>query len=159
MHVISRRTKTATLLSQALSDPEEQYETFISITELYLRPTSPQEVNISSSMQGKIAALQDKEKFLGLGDSRRNVLQAPLKEIVRMLEDNLLTKFQQSPEMMKRKEDLKRQSTREYRMSELLSGFSSMTDAMEVPNLDRNAQTLPRPIANAEQECRRGCIR
>lgn len=117
LHVVSHQIKPIrpSLRSQALSDSEEQFETFVSITELYLRPTSPQEVNISSKMQGKIASLQDKEKFLGLGDSRRNVLQEPLKEIVRMLDDNLLTKFKQSPEMLKRAKHLMRQNTRELR--------------------------------------------
>ena len=61
-------------------------------------------------MQANIASIQDKEAFLGLEtESRRGVLQAPLKEIVRMLEDNLLTKFKQSPEMRKWSEERKRQ--------------------------------------------------
>jgi len=94
-----------------VSDPEEQFDTFVRITERYLQPTSPQEVNISSQMQAKIASRQDREAFLSLdGDSRHDVLQAPLKEIVRMLEDNLLTKFKQSPEMRKRHEALRRQN-------------------------------------------------
>ncbi len=97
-----------------MSDPEEQFDTFVRITERYLQPTSPQEVNISSQMQANIASLQDKEIFLGLdGASRRSVLHAPKKEIVRMLEDNLLMKFKQSPEMKKLREDQERQTLRE----------------------------------------------
>jgi len=97
-----------------VSDPEEQFDAFVRITEQHLQPTSPQEVNISSQMQAKIASLQDKDKFLGLdGASRRNVLHAPRKEIVRMLEENLLTKFKQSPEVKKLREDQERENLRE----------------------------------------------
>ena len=100
---------------QAVSDPEEQFDTFVGITERYLQPTSPQEVNISSKMQANIASLQDKDAFLGLDEeSRRHVLQVPLKEIVRMLEDNLLTKFKQSPEVRKWREEEKRQDLGAY---------------------------------------------
>ena len=61
-------------------------------------------------MQANIASMQDKEAFLGLDtESRRDVLQIPLKEIVRMLEDNLLAKFKQSPEMRRWREEMKRQ--------------------------------------------------
>ncbi|CAB1100119.1 unnamed protein product [Ectocarpus sp. CCAP 1310/34] len=95
---------------EEISDPEEQYKMFLRITEEYLRPTSPQEVNISSKMQAKMVSLQDSVKFSSLdGDSRRNVLQEPLKEVVRMLEENLLNKFKQTPEMRKRREDLERE--------------------------------------------------
>ncbi|CAB1110920.1 unnamed protein product [Ectocarpus sp. CCAP 1310/34] len=95
---------------EEISDPEEQYEMFLRITEEYLQPTSPQEVNIGSKMQAKMVSLQDSVKFSSLdGDSRRNVLQEPLKEIVRMLEENLLNKFKQTPEMRKWREDLERQ--------------------------------------------------
>ena len=87
---------------------------FLRITEEYLQPTSPQEVNISSKMRTKVASLQDNAKFSSLdGDSRRNVLQEPLQEIVRMLGENLLTKFKRTPEMLKRREDLDRQDWRE----------------------------------------------
>ena len=66
-------------------------------------------------MQANTASIQDKEAFLGLDtQSRRDVLQAPLKEIVRMLEDNLLTKFRQSPEMRKWTEERKRQDLGAY---------------------------------------------
>ena len=66
-------------------------------------------------MQANIASMQDKEVFLGLdAESRRHVLQASLKEIVRVLEDNLLTKFRQSPEMRKWSEDRKRQDLGAY---------------------------------------------
>ncbi|CAM9979007.1 unnamed protein product, partial [Ectocarpus sp. 4 AP-2014] len=96
---------------EEISDPEEQFEMFLRITEEYLQPTSPHEVNISSKMQTKVASLQDNAKFSSLdGDSRRNVLQEPLKEIVRMLGENLLTKFKQTPEMLKRCKDLERQN-------------------------------------------------
>lgn len=65
-------------------------------------------------MQAKIASLQDRETFSALsGYSRRDVLQEPLKEIVQMLEQNLLAKFKRSPEMLKWHEDVKRQSLRE----------------------------------------------
>lgn len=65
-------------------------------------------------MQTKIALLMDKEMFSGLdGDSRRDVLQEPLKEVVRLLEQNLLTKFKQNPGMVKRREKMQRRSLRE----------------------------------------------
>lgn len=96
---------------QTLSEVEEQFNTFVSIKEQYLQPTSPQEVNISSRMQGKIASLHDEERFSALNeDSRLDVLQEPLKEIVRMLEQNLLANFKKSPEMCKWRENAKRQS-------------------------------------------------
>lgn len=86
---------------------------FRRITKEYLQPTSPQEVNISSKMQTKIASVQDNAKFSSLnGDSRRNVLQEPLQEVVRMLGENLLAKFKRTPEMLKRREDLERQDWR-----------------------------------------------
>jgi len=66
-------------------------------------------------MQAKIASLQGKETFSGLDEvSRRGVLQEPLKEIVKILEDNLLAKFKQSPGMQRRRQNLARQQSREY---------------------------------------------
>lgn len=87
---------------------------FATIKEQYLQPTSPQEVNISSRMQAKIASVQDKTQFSALNeDARHDILQETLREIARMLEQNLLEKFNQSPEMLKWRENLKRRSLRE----------------------------------------------
>lgn len=106
---------------------DEQFDTFVTITEQHLKPTSPQEVNISSRMQAKIASLQDKQKFSALsGDSRRDVLQEPVKEIVRMLEQNLLAKFKQSAEMLKWRENVKRQSLREFVLSLSVNGSNDV---------------------------------
>lgn len=99
---------------QAISGVEEQFNTFVSITEQYLTPTSPQEVNISWQMQASIALLQDKKTFSALnGRSRRDALQDPKNEVVRMLEQNLLAKFTQSAGMLKRQEKRKLQNLRE----------------------------------------------
>lgn len=99
---------------QVVSNLDEQFDMFFGIAELYLQPTSPQEVNISSQMQTKIALLKDKERFSELDeDSRRHVLQEPLEEIVRVLEQNLLIKFEQSPGMTKRRESIERHNMRE----------------------------------------------
>ena len=66
-------------------------------------------------MQAKIASLRDRETFSGLDEnSRRNVFQAPLKEVVRLLEENLLTKFNQTPDMLTRRQNLARQDSCEY---------------------------------------------
>lgn len=93
---------------------EGQFDTFVHITEKYLQPTSSQEVNISGQMQSKIASLQDKETFSALNEgSRRDVLQEPLKEVVRVLEQNLLANFKQSPEMLTWRENVKLQNLRE----------------------------------------------
>lgn len=101
-------------MKQAVSGLEEQFDTFVGIAELYLQPTSPQEVNISSWMQKKIASLKDIERFSELDeDSRHRILQEPLKEIVLMLEQNLLTKFNQSPAMVNRRANMERQHLRE----------------------------------------------
>lgn len=88
---------------QALSGGvDEQFNTFVHIAEQYLKPTSPEEVNISWEMQANISLLQDKETFSALdGESRRDVLKRPKKEVVRVLEQNLLAKFEQSQEMLK----------------------------------------------------------
>ena len=65
-------------------------------------------------MQASIALLQDKKTFSALnGRSRRDALQDPKNEVVRMLEQNLLAKFTQSAGMLKRQEKRKLQNLRE----------------------------------------------
>ncbi|CAM9557458.1 unnamed protein product [Ascophyllum nodosum] len=81
---------------EALEDENEQFEKFTHILIEYLQPTSPSEVNISSSMSKRISKFKDRELFSNLGaDGRQAILKEPLEEIVRMLEQNLLTKFRQ----------------------------------------------------------------
>lgn len=41
---------------QALSDPDEQYNTFLHILDQYLLPTSPNEVNASGTSSKRVAA-------------------------------------------------------------------------------------------------------
>ncbi|CAM9520506.1 unnamed protein product [Scytosiphon promiscuus] len=73
---------------------EKQFETFLHILDQYLLPSSPDEVNISSSMSKRIAAFKNREAFDQLDDdARRAILREPLNEIVHMLEMNLLHKF------------------------------------------------------------------
>ena len=97
-----------------VTDLEEQFDAFILITDRYLQPASPQEVNISSKMQAKIAPLRDRGKFSCLDAvDRRGVFQMPLKEVVRLLEENLLTKFNQTAGMLRRRQQLTRQASRE----------------------------------------------
>jgi len=124
-----------------VSDPEEQFDTFVCIAEQYLQPASPQEVNISSQMQTEIAYLQDRGIFLGLdGASRRNILHPPRKEVVQMLEDNLLTKFKQSPEVKKLREDQERKILREcISPSECNCAF---VDEKDLPRLTLKVERL-----------------
>ena len=97
-----------------VTDLEEQFDAFILITDRYLQPASPQEVNISSKTQAKIAPLRDRGRFSCLDAAdRRGAFQAPLKDVVRLLEDNLLTKFNQTAGMLRRRQQLTRQASRE----------------------------------------------
>lgn len=98
-----------------MTDVEEQFDAFTRIAKQYLLPASPHEVNISSKMRTEIASRQDKETFSGLDkDSRHDVLQAPLKDVVKMLEDNLLKKFKQTPGMQQRRRKRARRQSREF---------------------------------------------
>ena len=128
-------------LRQTLADAEEQFNTFVVIKEQYLQPTSPQEVNISCRMQAKIASMQDKTAFSALDeDSRRDILQAPLKEIVQMLEENLLAKFKQTPELLQWRENQKRQSIRE-----------SVSSSMKTQKMMHRVGTLNSDVASTVQ--------
>lgn len=65
-------------------------------------------------MQAKILSLSVKERFSGLDeDSRRDVLQEPLQEIVRMIEQNLLAKFKKGLGILQMPDKMQRRSLRE----------------------------------------------
>ncbi|CAN0051108.1 unnamed protein product, partial [Ectocarpus fasciculatus] len=72
------------------NDPDEQFKAFERILDQYLLPTSPDEINISSTTSKHMASLRTREAFDQLdGDARVSILKEPLAEIVRMLEQNL----------------------------------------------------------------------
>eukprot|EP00752_Nemacystus_decipiens_P012960 g11469.t1 len=75
-------------------EPDEQFKAFVKVLNQYLLPVSPDEVNIESRMSKRMAALGNRDYFFVLdADARKLVLREPMNEIVRMLEQNLLTKF------------------------------------------------------------------
>ncbi|CAM9499242.1 unnamed protein product [Ectocarpus sp. 8 AP-2014] len=74
---------------------DEQFNSFLFILNQYLLPTSPDEINISSSMSKRILSFGTRETFNELSlEERVGILKEPFDEIVRMLEQNLLNKFQ-----------------------------------------------------------------
>ncbi|CAM9794056.1 unnamed protein product [Pylaiella littoralis] len=80
---------------QITRDQDEHYDAFLIILNQYLLPISPDEVNISSKMSKRMASFKTREAFVALNEEERlNILSEPLDEIVRVLEQNLLNKFQ-----------------------------------------------------------------
>ncbi|CAM9668711.1 unnamed protein product, partial [Ectocarpus fasciculatus] len=74
---------------------DEQFDSFSFILNQYLLPTSPDEINISSSMSKRIVRFRTREVFNELSlEERVGILKEPFDEILRMLEQNLLNKFQ-----------------------------------------------------------------
>ncbi|CAM9577281.1 unnamed protein product [Scytosiphon promiscuus] len=73
---------------------DDQFKTYLHISSQYLLPTSPDEINISSAMSKHMAAFRTREAFGALNeDERRTILDEPVMEIVRVLEQNLLNNF------------------------------------------------------------------
>ncbi|CAB1110052.1 unnamed protein product [Ectocarpus sp. CCAP 1310/34] len=74
---------------------DEQLKCFLHILNHYLLPTSPDEINISSAMHKRIAPFRTREAFNKLSlEERVSIFKEPFDEIVRVLEQNLLNKFQ-----------------------------------------------------------------
>ncbi|CAB1107996.1 unnamed protein product [Ectocarpus sp. CCAP 1310/34] len=79
----------------ARNPEDEQFNCFLHILNHYLLPTSPDEINISSAMHKRIAPFRTREAFNKLGlEERVSIFKEPFDEIVRVLEQNLLNKFQ-----------------------------------------------------------------
>ncbi|CAN0314603.1 unnamed protein product [Ectocarpus sp. 6 AP-2014] len=112
-------------------EPDDQFEEFLILLNQYLLPTSPDEVNISSKMSKRMASFKTREAFTQLDrEERRGILKEPLDEIVRMLEQNLLNKFQS-------RIALEREAKREAQQAEA-KGDPALMALMKV------SQTVPR---------------
>ncbi|CAM9709991.1 unnamed protein product, partial [Ectocarpus sp. 4 AP-2014] len=112
-------------------EPDDQFEEFLILLNQYLLPTSPDEVNISSKMSKRMASFKAREAFTRLDqEERRGILKEPLDEIVRMLEQNLLNKFQS-------RMALEREAKREAQQAEA-KGDPALMALMKV------SQTVPR---------------
>ncbi|CAN0184313.1 unnamed protein product, partial [Ectocarpus sp. 4 AP-2014] len=73
---------------------DEQFNRFVFILNQYLLPTSPDEINISSSMRKRVLSFGTREAFNELSlEERVGILQEPFDEILRMLGQNVLNKF------------------------------------------------------------------
>lgn len=88
-----------TLDYETLQNSEEQFEALSRIVETYLAQGSTHEVNVSNSDRNKAAAwVKNKEAFLTLcKDERAQILSKQRDEIAKMLSENLLLKFKQTP--------------------------------------------------------------
>ncbi|CAM9815571.1 unnamed protein product, partial [Ectocarpus sp. 12 AP-2014] len=76
------------------TDADEQFMAFTMISDKYLLRTSPDEVNISSATSKHMASFRPREAFDQLAvDARASILQEPLNDVVRMLEQNLWSRF------------------------------------------------------------------
>ncbi|CAM9364184.1 unnamed protein product [Hapterophycus canaliculatus] len=73
---------------------DDQFKAFLYISSQYLLPTSPDEINISCAMSKRMVAFRTRDAFSGLdNEGRRTILDEPMTEILRVLEQNLLHNF------------------------------------------------------------------
>eukprot|EP00904_Undaria_pinnatifida_P000027 jgi/Undpi1/10024/HiC_scaffold_28.g12478.m1 len=122
---------------EELRDPEEQFKCFLHILDKYLRPTSPQEVNVGSRTQDRLLHFQTRSTFTNLHEIKRStILEEAMREIVLLLEHNLLAKFKLTPAMQQRKQKellaLEIKSARE-----VADGDESMMELMTSASLGR----------------------
>eukprot|EP00904_Undaria_pinnatifida_P001410 jgi/Undpi1/1126/HiC_scaffold_10.g04588.m1 len=76
------------LAYEELTCPQAQYDAFCKISAEFLRPSSPQEINISGKLQADMLSFRKRA-------ARSAVLEEPLREVVMLLEQNVLAEFKQ----------------------------------------------------------------
>ena len=115
-----------------MSHVNELFPAFMGIVDTYIKPTSPQEINISSAMKASMKTFQTREVFSALDETaRRSVLGPPMLEMCRMLEQNLLCRFRNTPEMKLR---LERRKQREMEMAQAKCDVGEDAEMLELLN-------------------------
>ncbi|CAM9756489.1 unnamed protein product [Scytosiphon promiscuus] len=115
-----------------LTQLDHQLAVLATIVNRYLKPTSPQEVNISSAMRDSVGRLSTTtNRFSALSENeRRTILWPPLHEICRMLDDNLLKRFAASPVVQQMLEQQKQEELDLKHAEAALEGDTHMLELM-----------------------------
>lgn len=82
-----------------IADEETEFEQFLSITQEFIQDLSPGEVNIGEEVKSEILIYARHDAYIELSVEEREMILVPAeKEIEKMLAENLLTRFKNSPQ-------------------------------------------------------------